>query len=183
MARLSVEAFQVSFTDVAVGVVAARLPGTVGAVVSMVQLYVAGDGSSAPFHVAYTENVWEPAARLLYAFGLVHEPAVPKSSLQVKVDPPFVDEKVKLGAVLALGFVGELVMAVSGAEVGALAPRATVPDIEDATRLTTVAASSRYRRRVRALPIRPVIDIPRPSLSSSCPTQVPIVSYVNAGGS
>jgi ethanolamine utilization microcompartment shell protein EutS len=62
MARLSVDAVHVSFTDVAVGVVAARLVGVVGAVRSTVQANVAGLGSGVPFQVAKTLNVCEPAA-------------------------------------------------------------------------------------------------------------------------
>ena len=75
MPTLSVAATHVSLTDVVVGVVAAKPVGTLGTVVSTIQVFVAGDGSGIPLTVANTVNVWEPCARPLYALGLVHEPA------------------------------------------------------------------------------------------------------------
>ena len=89
--------------------------------------------------MAKTENVWDPSASPLYALGLVHEPATPASSLHVNVELPFVEVNAKLAEVLALGFVGELVIVVFGAVD--LAATATPPESEVATRLIAVAAS------------------------------------------
>ena len=53
--------------------------------VSTVQVYVAGSGSTTPPTVAATVNVCDPFARPVYVFGLVHAPAIPASSLHVYV--------------------------------------------------------------------------------------------------
>src|SRR6478752_7306096 len=142
MATLSVEATQVSWTDVVVGVVAAKLVGTLGTVVSTIQVFVAGDGSGIPLTVAKTVNVWEPWTRPPYALGLVHEPGVPLSSLQVNEAPPF-DVNEKLADVLELGLAGELVIVVSGTWPAA---SATPPESEVATPTIATAASTVSRR-------------------------------------
>ena len=93
MATLSVAATHVSLTDVVVGVVAAKPVGTLGTVVSTIQVFVAGDGSGIPFTVAKTENVWEPWARPLYALGLVHEPGVSAVQLAGEGSPALRGER------------------------------------------------------------------------------------------
>jgi hypothetical protein len=59
---LSVAAFQVSWTDVGLGVVAASPLGAPGAVVSTVHVAVAALLSLVPLTVALTENVCWPCA-------------------------------------------------------------------------------------------------------------------------
>src|SRR5437899_10420441 len=68
-----------------------------GAVVSMVQVKLAGVASMFPAgSIARTWKVWLPAASALYLFGLVHAANAPPSSLHSKVLPALVAVKLKV---------------------------------------------------------------------------------------
>ncbi len=111
---LSVPAAQVSATEVADGVVAARPLGAVGGLTSIVHELVAGVGSVAPLAVDTTANVCAPAARPGYAFGLAQAAAVPPSSVQLNVAPCVVEWNVNVAVVVAVRAAGPLSMTVSG---------------------------------------------------------------------
>jgi hypothetical protein len=100
-----------------------------GAVVSTVNDAVAGDASGVPrLSVARTENVYDPSASELYAFGDVHAAYVPvvepgPSSLHWNVDPGLVEPNPNDGDALFVAPVGPLVIEVSGAEVSTVNAR------------------------------------------------------------
>ena len=123
----------------------------VGAVVSTVQVTVAGVGSVAPFDVAATLNVWDPCASPVYPFGLVHDVRATPSSPHLNVDPDLVEWKVNVAAELAVGLAGALSMIVFGAAAASTPP----PGNNDATMLAAMAATrtSRWRIRPRRIPI------------------------------
>jgi hypothetical protein len=100
-----------------------------GAVVSSVNDAVAGDASGVPrLSVARTENVYDPSASELYAFGEVHAAYVPvvepgPSSLHSNVDPASVAVNVNCGDALPVVPVGPPVIVVSGAAVSTVNDR------------------------------------------------------------
>jgi hypothetical protein len=55
---------------------------------------------------AFTWNVWEPSARPVYVFGLVHAEKPPPSSWQTKDAPTSVSEKANVALAELLGFDG-----------------------------------------------------------------------------
>src|SRR5436309_16094141 len=87
-----------------------------GAVVSMVQLKLAGVRSTLPtVSIARTWKVWLLAATALYRCGLVQAPNAAPSSLHSNVLPASVAVKLKDAEVLFVSVAGLLVMVVSGA--------------------------------------------------------------------
>src|SRR3954469_18090406 len=138
---LSLPAVQVSATEVADGVVAARLLGALGGVVSIVQGCWAGVGSVTPPAVAATENVCAPAASPEYVRGLVHATAAAPSKRQAKVAGVRVEGKAKVPdveLVIALGPLEMLVSGVGTAEAGTATPRTSTP----------AATAAMVRRRI-----------------------------------
>jgi hypothetical protein len=83
--------------------------------------------------VAATVNVWLPAVRPLYAFGLVQLAAAPPSIVQLNVLPASVEVKEKVALVWLVGLAGCAVIDVFGAVVS------TVKDTVDEP--TLLAAS------------------------------------------
>jgi hypothetical protein len=150
---LSVAAFQVRDTEVAVGVVAASPDGVLGGVVSTVQVEVAGVGSLPALVVAYTEKVWLPWVRPGYVFGLVHVEAAAASSRQVKVaEPPPEALKANVALVLAVTSGGAVLIVVSGGLGAAVAGEATA--IISGTTITAAPSVNTRLNRPATLPMR-----------------------------
>src|SRR5436309_14209036 len=89
-----------------------------GAVVSMVQVKLAGVASTLPaVSMARTWKVWLPRAGERWVGGLVQSLKATPSSLQSKVLPALVAVKLKLAVVLLVRAGGLAVMVVAGAVV------------------------------------------------------------------
>ena len=112
---MSVEAVHFVVTEVVDAAEALKPVGTLGAVVSTVQVQVAGVASATPLDVAYTEKVWLALVRPEYVIGLVQVVVAAASSLQVKVEPLMVEVKENDAEADEVGEVGLVVMVVSGA--------------------------------------------------------------------
>ena len=106
-----------------------ELPGPLvidvfGATVSTVQERVAGVASTLPAaSFARTEKVWEPFARLEYAFGDVHAAHAPASSLHSNDDPASVALNPNEAEAELTEPVGPLVIEVPGADVSTVQVR------------------------------------------------------------
>ena len=87
-----------------------------------------------------------PPASPLYDLGVVHDAAVPVSSLQVKVAGVSVAVKANEAPVLDVAEAGALVMVVSGAVAAAASPG------KSPTRGTMSAAITTTRRRIDGPP-------------------------------
>ena len=104
--------------EVRVGFVAIELRVRPRAVVSIVQESLAGVLVLPAASVAVTLKVWVWfVVRPLYVFGLVQEAALPPSIWQEKLDPTFVDVKMKLAVVWFVGFAGWPVIFTTGGTV------------------------------------------------------------------
>src|SRR5690348_2434662 len=107
MPELSVEASQLTCTWVDVVALACTPDGTVGGVVSTIQLAVAGVGSGTPPTVAATEKTCSPSASWDNATGLVHAVGVAASSAHMNVALVDVAWNVTLPVVWFVGVAGE----------------------------------------------------------------------------
>ena len=146
---LSVPAFQVSETDVDVGVVPTRFVGAVGKVRSIVHVDVAGVGSATPPADASTEKLCGPAERPENDVGLAHATQALPSRRQVNVAVLSVEWKVKEPVVSFVKAAGPLSITVSG---GGLAATATSARAKSKTKATGIARSDRIPIEVRACP-------------------------------
>ena len=112
-----------------------------GAVRSIVQVWVAAVGSTFPaLSCARTSNVCEPAARLAYAFGEAQAPHEPPSRRHSKLTPPGPPENAKLGSWSFDGCAGPVSIDVSGGVVSTTNVRLAAA--------STLPARSRARTRI-----------------------------------
>jgi len=122
-----------------------------GAVVSTVQVRVAGVGSTFPaISAARTSKVWLPSESALYAFGLEHGENGAPSSLHSKLDPGSLEVNVNAAAVALVGSAGPEPIVVSGAV------RSTIQVYEAGVGSTLPTASVALTWNVCAPAARPV---------------------------
>src|SRR5438270_1524290 len=96
----------------------ASMTGSAGAGLVIVQLAVAGVGSTFPaVSVAFTWNVCEPAFRLRYVIGDAQLANAAASSAHWNVEPLSVEVKLKVAVELVVAPEGALVIVVSGGVV------------------------------------------------------------------
>ena len=118
------------------GAVSDTVGGVVsGAVVSTVQVRLAGVGSVLPAgSVARTVNVWEPSANPVYVLGEVQAVSDPPSSVQPNVEPVWLALKANVAVSEVAVPVGPASMVVSGAVLSTVRYAVEVVRLPDVSR-------------------------------------------------